>query len=285
MNKRQGRLDQDDIGILSIISAFTAISIEEARLFEEAKLAEVVRVLGDMGHDVKNLLMPVLCGASLLETEVDELFSLLPNINVAKAKMSQNMCHEVIHMLKTNSHRIQDRVKEIADCVKGLSSPPNFAPCQVKDVVDEVIETLRLLAQEKDISLQSEGLDTLPKFQADERRLFNAFYNLIHNALAEVPPGGSITVHGEIAPTDGGLLLSVTDTGRGMPAEIRDSLFSAKAMSRKPGGTGLGTKIVKDVVDAHGGKISVESEVGLGTTFSIQFPKTPPSISSSKGRP
>jgi len=71
MNKKDGDLNQEDVAILTIISAFTAISIEQARLFEEAKLAEVVRVLGDIGHDVKNLLMPVLCGAALLKTEVN----------------------------------------------------------------------------------------------------------------------------------------------------------------------------------------------------------------------
>jgi len=60
-----------------------------------------------------------------------------------------------------------------------------------------------------------------------------------------------------------------------MPAEIRDSLFSSSAISRKAGGTGLGTKIVKDVVHAHHGNISVESEVGIGTTFNIDLPIAP----------
>lgn len=67
----------------------------------------------------------------------------------------------------------------------------------------------------------------------------------------------------------------MTDTGRGMPPEIRDSLFSARAVSRKAGGTGLGTKIVKDVVEAHKGQITVESEIGVGTTFHIRLPLDP----------
>ena len=60
-----------------------------------------------------------------------------------------------------------------------------------------------------------------------------------------------------------------------MPPEIRDSLFSARAISRKAGGTGLGTKIVKDVVDAHKGKITVESELGSGSSFHIFLPFDP----------
>ncbi|MCZ6800987.1 MAG: ATP-binding protein [Nitrospirae bacterium] len=61
-----------------------------------------------------------------------------------------------------------------------------------------------------------------------------------------------------------------------MPAEIRDSLFTSKAISKKVGGTGLGTKIVKDVIDAHGGHISVDSEVGIGSIFNIRLPLTIP---------
>ena len=84
--------------------------------------------------------------------------------------------------------------------------------------------------------------------------------------------GGSVTILGKVAKTAHVLDISVTDTGRGMPPEIRDSLFTARAISRKSGGTGLGTKIVKDVVDAHKGHINVESTVGVGTTFRLILP-------------
>jgi signal transduction histidine kinase len=57
-----------------------------------------------------------------------------------------------------------------------------------------------------------------------------------------------------------------------MPQEVRDSLFTARAISRKPGGTGLGTKIIKDVVDAHRRQIGVESTEGIGTTFTVLLP-------------
>ena len=280
INKKTGKLDVEDVAILNIISSFTAIAIEQAHLHEEAKLAEVVRVLGDIGHDVKNLLMPVLCGAALLREEVDEVFGYLPRVDVGKAKASHAMCHDVIKMLQTNANRIQVRVKEIADCVKGLSSPPVFKDCKILDVVLMVIDTLKLVAEEKGIALAHEGLEDLPIIQADESRMFNAFYNLINNAIAEVPQGGSITVRGKTNPNGEGVILEVKDTGRGMPAEIRDSLFTSRAMSRKKGGTGLGTKIVKDVVDAHHGQISVESEIGIGTTFNILFPLGSPETSS-----
>lgn len=273
LNKRDGRLGEEDVGVLNIIAAFAALAIEEARLVQEARLAEVVRLLGDIGHDIRNMLMPVVLAGGLLKSELDELYPRLPPDQSDRAQASRELCHEVIDMLRRNTQCIQDRVKEIADCVKGLSTPPKFAPCRVGDVVDDVLQVLMVLAQEKGVVVKTEGLSTLPVILADERRLYNAFYNLVNNAIPEVPPGGSVTIRGQ-AEADA-VQVVVTDTGRGMPPEVRDSLFTTRAISRKQGGTGLGTKIVKDVIDAHGGRIGVESREGVGTTFSIYLPVRP----------
>jgi signal transduction histidine kinase len=279
LNKVDGRLNQDDVDILTIIAAFIALSIEQARLFQEAKLAEVTRILGDIGHDVKNSLMPVLCGASLLKDEINEIFADPQKLDPVKAKASHKMCQELIDMVASNAKRIQVRVKEIADCVKGLTSSPQFAPCKVHHAVASVFDALKMVAQEKGITLIHEGIRELPEIQADEARLFNAFYNLVNNAVSEVPKGGSITIKGQMEQMGKTLHLLVTDTGRGMPAEVRDSLFSSRAISRKKGGTGLGTKIVKDIVEAHSGVIAVESEINVGTTFHIHLPMEGPRAS------
>jgi signal transduction histidine kinase len=279
LNKRHGVLNEDDLALLTIISAFAAVSIQQARLFEEAKLAEVVHRLGDIGHDLKNLQTPVVMGTSLLRDEVKELFVLAQNIAGKEGEAYYNTCNELIDMVRDGAQRTQDRVKEIADCVKGLSSPPNFQPCHVSSIVESVIKTLGVLADEKRIRLVMKDLTSLPTILADERRLFNAVYNLINNAIPEVPTGGSITVSGAtsgISEPNQSIVLSVADTGRGMPPEVRNSLFSSHAISRKAGGTGLGTKIIKDVVDAHGGTITVDSTEGVGTTFQMRLPITPP---------
>ena len=272
LNKREGQLNKDDIAILTIVSALAAQAIEQARLFESAKLAEVARLLGDIGHDIKNLLTPVITGAEFLQTELNKLFGSLVAMGISGTQASQDLCNRVIGLLQDAARRIQDRVKEIGDCVKGLSTPPEFAPCRVAGVVDDVIKTLHVLAEEKHVLLRADGLDALPSISADERRLFNAFYNLIHNAIAAMPGGGSITIRGNVDQADGLLHLAVADNGPGMPSEIRDSLFTGRAKSNKVGGTGLGTKIVKDVVDAHGGQITVESKEDVGTTIHIRLP-------------
>ncbi|MEP7153965.1 MAG: GAF domain-containing sensor histidine kinase, partial [Nitrospira sp.] len=241
----------------------------EARLVEEQRLAEVARILGDIGHDLKNLLMPIMSGAQLLEGEVRDCFEKLPESTLRSMKPSHDVAQELIEMIRRSSGRIHERVKEIADSVKGLTRPLQFAPCRVDDVVAGVLDTLRVLADERQVALRTEALDQLPVIRADEPRLFNALYNLVNNAIPEVPPGGSVTVRGRTEAAGTKIVLSVIDTGKGMSPEVRDSLFTYRAISRKAGGTGLGTKIVKDVVDAQGGTISVESQEGVGSAFHI----------------
>ena len=244
----------------------------EHRLLEEAKLAEVSRRIADIGHDVKNMLTPIHMGMQLLEDELDEHFKSLPDTGHAHTSTTQALFKDIIGMTRRGSSRIQMRVKEIADAVKGSSSPPQFAACHLGKIVDSVLDALRLHAGEREVALQTRGLDDLPILRADEQRLFNALYNLVNNAIPEVPHGGSVTITGALSPSGKEILLSVEDTGRGMSPDVLRSLFTYQVVSRKPGGTGLGTKIVKDVVDAHGGTIRAESTEGRGTTFTIWLP-------------
>ncbi len=277
LNKRDGELNEKDLALLTIIATFAAMAIQQAGLFEEVKLAEVARLVADLGHDLRNLHQPVVSGTELLQVELGEVFAHLPQVDVTRVRSSQKLCEEVIEMVQVTSRRIQHRLKQIGDCVKGLSTPPKFAPCNLSNVVEAVFKTVRVFAGERRVALRSEGLEQLPSIKADEHRLFNALYNLVNNAIPEVFEGGSVTVRGGMESADW-ILLAVADTGRGMPPEIRDSLFTVRAISRKPGGIGLGTKIVKDAVDAHKGRITVESQEGVGTTFSLTLPLDPARI-------
>lgn len=276
MNKRGGTcLNRDDLAILIVISALSAAAIEHTRLFEAAKLAEVAQMMGDISHDIKNLLMPVVCGAGILQAEINDLVSKMPGVEIERAEASRELCNEVIQMLKDDAHRIQDRVREIADAVKGLSTPLEFSACAIHEVISNVFKSLGVLAQEKNVTLRTEHLELLPMIIADRRRLYNAFYNLVNNAIPEVPAGGSVTIRGKGGRDEGNIVMSVIDTGGGMPPDVRDRLFTKRAVSTKSGGTGLGTKIVKDVVDAHGGKVWVESDLGIGTKIHMSLPLAP----------
>ncbi len=254
-----------------------------AKALERSELkGEITRLLGEISHDVKNLLTPILTGTDLLEDEINDLFKKLPGLEAVRAKEAHHVCDEVIEMLRSTSRRIQDRMKEIGDYVAVTRAPHKFKPCQIAKVAESVVKSLRVLVEQKQLVLQVEGLETLPPIMADENRLYSALYNLIHNAIPEIPPHGSITIRGRFDAANKSIVLTIQDTGKGMSPEVRDSLFTARVISRKAGGTGLGTKIIKDVVDAHGGQIAVESQEGKGTTFVIRLPVHPPA---SPGKP
>ncbi len=271
LNKRNHRFTEDDLAILTILSALTSTAIEQTRLAEEAKRGEMLCLLGDIGHDMKNMLDPVLMGLGLLQDGIDEMCGLSQQ---EQKQATRDQCNHVIEIIRGSSRRLQERVHQMAECVKGISSEPQFAPCRLSSIVEGVMTTLGMLAAQNNIVLRADGLEDLPPIIGDERRLYNALYNLVNNAIPEVKSGGSITVRGRAAAAR--IVLSVSDTGRGMPPEVRDSLFTGCAISRKPGGIGLGTRIVKDAVEAHGGTITVESAIGVGTTFEIRLPIFPP---------
>ena len=107
-----------------------------------------------------------------------------------------------------------------------------------------------------------------------------AIFNLVNNAIPETPAGGSIIAKVEAIPEgsfpDGGYVqIEVTDTGRGMPPQVLDRILHGDAKSTKPGGTGLGTRIVFNAVSAHKGLFTGESQEGAGTTFRIKIPFLP----------
>src|SRR5438105_796953 len=113
----------------------------------------------------------------------------------------------------------------------------------------------------------------LPPVEFDRKQLYNALYNLVNNALAATPNGGTVTLRTR-APLveEQTVTIEVEDTGRGIPEAVRARLFTDAAVSTKPGGTGLGTRIVGNVVRRHHGTISVTSEEGKGSVFTIRLP-------------
>jgi signal transduction histidine kinase len=236
---------------------------------------DLTKLVGEISHDVKNLLMPVTLGTDLLSSEISELFSKLPAVEAVKMEASRQICNEVMGLLQQTARCLQERTKTIADYVRIQSLPRRFAPCHVAQIIERVANMVDLLAREKSIRVSFEQLDDLPTVVADEARLYSLFYNLVHNAIAAVPAGGAITIRGQSQPDGADIVLIVEDTGVGMSPEICARLFSGETVSRKPGGTGLGMKIIKETVEAHGGTIAVQSTEGVGTTFSLRLPRQP----------
>lgn len=293
LNKREGDFDEHDMETLSILATLAATAIETVRIHEERKLAIIARLLGDISHDIKNMLTPIITTAQTLELlyrPVQEGLKQLEKLKTGNGvwdrvaetlketlKPFDSFFQEAVIMIEKGSGQIQERVREISDAIKGVISEPQFELIDVNEVIERVLQALKPVAQRQGVELRLEQVTTIPKVLLDPKRLYNAFYNLVNNAIPETPSGGWVAVRtyvrydGEF-PEGNYLGIEVADTGRGIPPEVKESLFTDKAVSTKAGGTGLGTRIVKNVVDAHGGVIWVESELGKGSTFFIRLP-------------
>jgi len=145
----------------------------------------------------------------------------------------------------------------------------------VADLIEPCVETARIKAEAKRLKLKVEYLPGLSPVSGDSDSLGEVLQNLLDNAVQYTPPGGEITVRADV--TGDQVRIAVSDTGIGIPSAEQERIFERffrvdAARSREVGGTGLGLAIAKHLVEANGGRIQVESEVGQGSTFSVYLP-------------
>ncbi len=150
-----------------------------------------------------------------------------------------------------------------------------LVPLDAFPVLREVAEQAEAMAAVKGIGVSLRlGADTLP-VRGDEGRLRRLLLVLVDNALKYTPAGGQVTISGDAAPD--GMTLAVADTGHGIAPEDLPHVFERfwradKVRSREAGGTGLGLAIARQIAEQHGARLSVESEPGRGSTFTVRFP-------------
>jgi two-component system phosphate regulon sensor histidine kinase PhoR len=156
----------------------------------------------------------------------------------------------------------------------------------VQQFVESCVETAQRPAAERDLRISVNLSSRLPDMAADRRRLAEVLQNLLDNAIQYTPPGGQIMLSASANGSE--VTFTVSDTGIGIPQTDQPRIFERfyrvdVARSREVGGTGLGLAIAKHLVEAHGGRIWVESEVGQGSQFHFTVPTFDPERPSSRG--
>ena len=176
-----------------------------------------------------------------------------------------------------------DRMVQIVEELLELSRlesgqvPLAKEPVDMGSVLSRAVERLRPQAEKKGLSLTLEQAPDLPPVIGDADRLERVALNLIHNAIKFTPDGGSVGVSATLA--EAAIKVEVSDSGTGIAAEDLPRIFERfykadRARGSGSGGTGLGLAVVKHIVEAHGGTVSVESQEGHGSTFRLSLPTT-----------
>ncbi len=242
----------DDQKLIRSLSSQISRSLETYRLREEKikadRLASIGNMMSTIVHDLRTPINNIQGFVELMQEEDDEELR----------EEFSGIIHEQITTL-TNM------TKDVLDFAKGKTS---ILP--VKYPVDKLITQFAKVFEQDVVKkgYRFEAVcDTASMVYVDPERMNRVFMNIMKNALEAMKPGGTFSIHAK--DRDGEVVFSLSDTGQGIPEEIRDNLFEEFVTSGKEGGTGLGLAIVKKMVDQHKGRIEVESEVGKGTTFKI----------------
>ncbi|NJN95006.1 MAG: HAMP domain-containing histidine kinase [Anaerolineales bacterium] len=176
--------------------------------------------------------------------------------------------------------QIQNLIQNLLDLARiEAKMDDQVEPCDLTEITDDVLSGFELQLAEKEMVLVADLPVDLPWVSGNPLRLSQVIANLVSNAIKYTPKGGRITV--SLGHEDGYIRLMVSDTGPGIPPEEQTQIF--ERFYRVPmmensewiEGTGLGLSIVKAIVEGYGGRVWVESEVGVGSIFICTFPALP----------
>jgi PAS domain S-box-containing protein len=247
-------------GIIGISWDLTERKAAESELqaaYERTRkaVAERDRVLAFVSHDLRNPLHTITMAAGLLGESISE-----------EKKQAQ------VSIIGRAARQMTRLIEDLLDLARIDGGGLGIAPetCDCAELVDSTLELLHPLAQSRSVELRGEARCAAPVL-ADRERVIQVFTNLVSNAVDHTAAGGRITLRAEEVP--GETRFSVRDTGRGIRAEDLPHVFDRFWRAQRAGtGAGLGLAIVKGIVEAHGGRIWVESEPDVGTTFFFTLP-------------
>ena len=182
--------------------------------------------------------------------------------------------------LKKETERLGNLITDLLDLTRLESQErvENPTPVDVRGVLVTVLARMRKVARKKNITLQWKRFGKAAQYtvRGDETQLTSMFTNLVDNAVKYTPAGGKVEVTGGFEGSE--IVIRVSDTGIGIPQAKLPRIFERfyrvdKARSKETGGTGLGLSIVKHTAENHGGRVTVESTPGEGSTFTVYLPR------------
>ncbi len=259
---------------IDLVTTFTdqaVIAMENVRLFDEIQdksrqLAEASKhksqFLANMSHELRTPMNAILGYTELI---MDNIYG----------EPTEKM-RGVLTRVQSNGKHLLGLINDVLDLSKIEAGQLSLALADysVKDIVHSVFSSVESLAKNKKLDLKVELPQKLPVAHGDERRLTQVLLNLVGNSI-KFTDKGEVTIKAEAA--NGSFTIAVRDTGPGIAIEDQHKIFEEfqqadSSTTKEKGGTGLGLAISKRIVEMHGGKLWVDSQLGHGSTFSFSIP-------------
>jgi len=230
--------------------------LHERQIERAGHLASLGELAAGLAHEIKNPIAGIKGSLEIIRDRTSE----------------DDPQHEIFTEILKQTEKIYRIIQDLLDYAK----PKELAmqPVEPNACVQEAIRMAETQTQDKDIRFGFSGLEKEATAFCDSDKLQGVILNLLLNSIAFIDTAGEIDIRLELKPDDS-LAVRISDTGAGIKAENLEKIFQPFFTTRKRG-TGLGLSICRQIVEAHGGHISVESSVGEGTIVTLNLPLDPP---------
>jgi PAS domain S-box-containing protein len=258
------RYGQNDLRLAEALALRAAVAIENARSYRQARDAIRIReeILAVVSHDLRNPLSAIEIGTGLL----------------LKAPSESGEKPDIPHvagLIRRSTEQMQQMIRDLLDfsAIQEDRLHLEHEDHDAASLVTEALQSMDPAAAAKGVRLERDTDGLRAMVSCDRGKIARVFANLIGNAIKFTDAGGAVVVEARLEGER--VRFSVRDTGPGIPVEELAHVFERywQSARRSDGSVGLGLAIVKGIVEAHGGEIRVESEMGLGSTFSFSLPR------------
>ena len=258
-----GTIFTTQLMMAKLIKAEHEKAILDDSLVQSSKMAVLGKLAAGIAHEVNNPL-------AVIKEKAGWMGDLLKMEGMGK---SENLVKYEAAIAKIDQH--VERAKKVTHRLLGFARrmEPVHEMVDINKTIDETIDFLENDARYKNIDIQVDYFEKLPRTKTDSAQLQQVFLNILNNALDAIQKDGEITIKTTYNSKDEEIAIAFKDNGPGIPREeikkIFDPFFTTKKMGQ---GTGLGLSIIYGIIEKLGGRITVESEEGQGTTFTVYLP-------------
>jgi signal transduction histidine kinase len=255
LNKCDGTYSDSELEVLSVLGAQAAVAIENARLFQQSDL------ISELVHEIRTPLSSINTVAYLLQ----------------RPETTGEQRMQMVKTIQDETRRLNELASSFLDLARLESGRVSFelSSFHVRELLVECGLVIKPRADENEVVIIIEEAEEAYILEADRDQIKQVILNLLSNAVKYNRPKGSIFVSTERVGSS--IRLSIKDTGLGLSEEdlshLFEKFFRASSSEKNISGTGLGLSISKRIIDGHGGQINVQSQLNVGTTFSISLPE------------
>jgi PAS domain S-box-containing protein len=245
-------------GAVMILRDVTRDRHHETKTLESERLNAITLLAAGVAHEIGNPLNSLTIHLQLLQREMAHL-----------TESDRAPLGELLDVAQREVERLDQIITQFLRALR--PTQPHLEPLRVTEILEETLAFLKQEIRDRDVLVEVEAPDDLPRAPLDRNQMKQAFFNIIRNAIQAMPDGGLLKI--AAGATDRFVFISFADTGPGIPAGDLGTIFEPYFTTRNDG-TGLGLMIVQRIVRDHGGELEVHSEQGTGTTFTLYLPRS-----------